>query len=48
MMSGSRYVWTFHEAHAFPEAKTLLAATSEANNLNAKVPRFRACRHPRN
>ena len=30
------YVSTFHEATAFPEAKTLLAATAEANNRNAK------------
>jgi len=30
------YVTTFHEATAFPEAKTLLAATSEANARNAK------------
>jgi len=30
------YVNTFHEATAFPEAKTLLAATSEANDRNAK------------
>ena len=31
-----RYVNTFHEATAFPEAKTLLAATAEANDRNAK------------
>ncbi len=30
------YVTTFHEATAFPEAKTLLAATSEANDRMAK------------
>lgn len=30
------YVTTFHEATAFPEAKTLLAATAEANDRNAK------------
>jgi len=35
------YVDTFHEANSFPEAKTLLAATAEANNLNAKEAAFR-------
>ena len=35
------YVDTFHETNSFPEAKTLLAATAEANNLNAKEAAFR-------
>ena len=34
------YVATFHEATAFPEAKTLLAATAEANSRNAKEAAF--------
>ena len=29
------YVRTFKEADVFPEARTLLAATAEANNRNA-------------
>merc|ERR1711939_1164850 len=36
------YVTTFHEATAFPEAKTLLAATSEANDRNAKEAALRS------